>query len=72
MKKIMHDLSYQKRLTVLNLETLEYRRLSNCVVLIYLQMIFLTVQSLHGIAGLVLSLIQSMLLRFRPVSLCLI
>jgi len=37
---------------------------SHCVVLIYLQMIFLTVASLHGIVCcLVLSLIQSLLLR---------
>jgi len=99
----LHDLSYQERLTVLNLETLEYQRLSSdltikffiisllglqmitltllfhhiifilfimistfvshCVILIYLRMIFLTTVSLHGIVCLVLSLIQSLLLR---------
>jgi len=94
-----------ERLNVLNLETLEYRRLSSdltmyykvfhnltpwapsdyfnivipthifilfiviltfvshCVVLIYLQMIVLTVASLRGIVCLVLSIIQSLLLR---------
>jgi len=31
----MHDLSYHKRLTVLNLETLEYRRLSSDLTLYY-------------------------------------
>jgi len=31
----LHDLSYQERLTVLNLETLEYRRLSSDLTMYY-------------------------------------
>jgi len=101
----LHDLSYQERPTVLNLETLEYRRLSSDLTMYYkvfhnltpyapseyfnivipphnLHSVhhdlnirkplcrtnifandFLTVVSLHEIVCLVLSLIQSLLLR---------
>jgi len=101
----LHDLSYQERLTVLNLETLEYRRLSSDLTMYckdfhnitpwassdYSNIVipphnlhsvhhdfnirkplcrtnvfandFLTVASLHGIVCLILSLIQSLLLR---------
>jgi len=101
----LHDVSYQERLTVLNLETLEYQRLSSDLTMYYKVFhnltpwapsdyfniviqphnlhsvhhdfnickplcrtnIFandcLTVASLHGIVCLVLSLIQSLLLR---------
>jgi len=103
----LHDLSYQERLTMLNLETLEYRRPSSDLTIYYkvfhnltpwapsyyfdiripphnLHSVdhdfnirkplcrtnisandFLTVASLHGIVVLVLSLIQSMLLRLN-------
>jgi len=49
----LHDLSYQERLTMLNLETLEYRRLSSDLTMYYKVFII----SLLGLQVIILTLL---------------